>query len=124
MYTTKLAIRWAARIWGGLVFAIMLLMIFGPDPDVTGPVPAEDWFLLSLWGVAILGLVVAWFRELAGALLTIATMFIRELFWVVLKGDWEVSFLIFWLLVVPPAILYLVAWGLDRRMAQASSAQG
>jgi hypothetical protein len=69
-------------------------------------------------------LVVAWFRELAGALLTIATMFIRELFWVVLKGDWEVSFLIFWLLVVPPAILYLVAWGLDRRMAQASAAQG
>ena len=117
-------IRWTARVWGILVFALALIIIFTPDPYASGPVPAEDWFLLSLWGVAVLGLVIAWRWPLVGAILTIGTMFIRELTWIVLKGEWLVSFLLFWLLVVPPAILHLVAWGLDRRMARASAAQG
>jgi hypothetical protein len=108
-------IRWIARIWGVLVFALALVIIFTPDPYATGPVPAEDWFLLSLWGLAILGLLVAWRWELAGGILTIATMFIRELAWVILKGGWVVNFLIVWALVVPPAILFLVAWRLERK---------
>ena len=124
MYIAERAIRFSARIWGGLVFLIAVLMVVMPDPEATEPIPAEDWFLLSLWGVAVLGLVIAWRWPLVGAILTIGTMFIRELTWIVLKGEWLVSFLLFWLLVVPPAILHLVAWGLDRRMARASAAQG
>jgi hypothetical protein len=112
-------IRWTARVWGILVFALALIIIFTPDPYASGPVPAEDWFLLSLWGLAIVGLLVAWRWELAGGILTIATMFIRELVWIILKGDWIVSFLIVWLLVVPPAILFLVAWDLDRKRRRA-----
>jgi hypothetical protein len=52
-------IRWIARIWSIGVFVVALLIIFTPDPYAIGPVPTEDWFLLSLWGVAILGLLVA-----------------------------------------------------------------
>jgi hypothetical protein len=98
-----------------LVFVVALLVIFTPDPNATAPVPAADWFLLSLWGVAILGLLVAWRWELAGGIITIATMFIRELAWVILKGLWMVNFLIVWSFLVPPAILFLVAWGLERK---------
>lgn len=112
-------IRWIARIWSILVFVVALLEIFTPDPNATEPVPVADWFLLSLWGVAILGLLVAWRWELVGGIITIVTMFIRELAWVILKGHWLVNFLIVWLFVVPPAILFLVAWGLERKAKKA-----
>ena len=113
-----LLLRWAARLWSLLVFAVALLVIVVPDPNATEPVPLGDWFLLSLWGVAILGLLVAWRWELAGGILTIATMFVRELAWTAIHGLWLPSFLIVWALVVPPAILFMVAWGMgagDRR---------
>mgnify|MGYP001039902201 CR=1 FL=1 len=124
MYIAKRSIRFAARVWGGLVFLVAVLMIVMPDPEATEPIPVEDWFLLSLWGVAVLGLVIAWRWPVVGAILTLATMFVRELAWIVLKGGWLVSFLLFWLWVVPPAILHLVAWGLDRRMVRSSAVQG
>ena len=108
-------IRWIARIWSILVFVFTLLRIITPDPYATEPVPISDWFLLSLWGVAILGLLIAWRWELIGGIITISIMFVRELIWVVLKGDWWVNFLIFWSFVVPPAILFLVAWRLGRK---------
>ncbi|MBN2550311.1 MAG: hypothetical protein JXB15_14195 [Anaerolineales bacterium] len=108
-------LRWIARIWSLPVFALALLQISAPDPNITQPVPAEDMILLSLWGVAILGLLVAWRWELVGGLITIATMFMRELVWVMLKGGWLVNFLIAWLLIVPPAVLFLIAWRLERK---------
>jgi len=112
-------IRWIARILSLLVFVTTLSILFTPDPYATEPVPAEDWFLLSLWGVAILGLAIAWRWELVGGIITIATMFIRELAWVILKGPWLASFLIVWLFVVPPAILFLGAWRLERKALNA-----
>ena len=111
--------RWIARIWSFLVFAVAILEIFVPDPNATEPVPLADWFLLSLWGVAILGVLVAWRWELVGGIITIATMFIRELVWIILKGQWLVNFLIFWLFVLPPAVLFLLAWGLERKAKNA-----
>jgi hypothetical protein len=107
--------RWIARLWSLPVFALTILIISSPDPNITEPVPAEDWFLLSLWGLALLGLLVAWRWELVGGIITIATMFIREIAWVILKGPWLVNFLLVWAILVPPAILFLVAWRLDRK---------
>ncbi|MFH2103623.1 MAG: hypothetical protein ABIJ39_09760 [Chloroflexota bacterium] len=75
--------------------------------------------ILHLWGVAILGLLVAWRWEFVGGIITIATMFIRELAWVILRGPWLVNFLIIWAFVVPPAILFLVAWGLEKKAKKA-----
>lgn len=109
-------IRWIARIWSSLVIAFTILRVFSPDPYATEPVPAEDIFLLSLWGLAILGLIVAWRWEQWGGLFTISIMFIREICWVILKGPWIVNFLIIWGFVVPPAILFMVASRLERKM--------
>ena len=113
-------IRWIARIWSLVIFAVVLMIIFSPDPHSTEPVPFEDWFLLSLWGVAVLGLLIGWHWELVGGIITIATMFLREVAWVILKGEWLLPFLIFWLAVIPPAILFMVAWGLERKAANSS----
>ena len=113
-------IRWIARIWSMLVFVVALLTIVTPDPYASEPVPLEDWFMLGLWGVAVLGLLVAWRWEPVGGSITLATIVIREIAWLILKGAWWVNFLIVWVFVVPPAILFLVAWGLERRGRVAS----
>ena len=117
-------IRWIARIWSIPILIFAVLRTFAPDPYATEPVPAEDWFLLGLWGVAILGLLVAWRWELVGGIITIATMFFRELAWILLKGDWLVNFLIVWVAVVPPALLFLVAWWLGRNAERAERHAG
>lgn len=116
-------VRWIARIWSIPILIFAVARVVAPDPYATEPVPAEDLFLLGLWGVAILGLLVAWRWELVGGIITIATMFFRELVWVLLKGDWIVNFLIIWAAVVPPAILFLVAWWLDKKAAGAEGAE-
>jgi hypothetical protein len=117
-------LRWVARVWSLLVVGFALLRVVTPDPYVTEPVPAEDWFLLSLWGVAILGLLFALRWELAGASITIGTMLVRELAWVVLKGSWFPAFLLVWLMVVPPAALCLVASGSERKARKTSTSAG
>jgi hypothetical protein len=111
--------RLVARIWSILLFSCALLRVLTPDPYATEPVPIADWFLLSFWAVAILALLLAWKWERLGAIISIATMFLRELAWVLLKGPWLVNFLLVWAVVVPPAVLFLVAWGLERRAKNA-----
>ena len=112
--TVRIA-RWIARLWSLLLFIFALLRVFTPDPYATEPVPAGDWFLLSLLGCSILALMLAWRWELLGAAGAIALTIIRELAFLVLRGRWYVSFLILWAAILPPAILYLVAWRLERR---------
>lgn len=107
-------LRWVARGWSLLVFVFVVMRIITPDPYATQPVPVEDWFLLGMWGAAVLGLLICWRWERLGGILTIAIMFLRELAWVALKGRWFVNFLIVWAFLVPPAILFLVSSHLDR----------
>ncbi len=112
-YTSR--VRWVARFWSLLVFAFVLLRIFTPDPYATEPVPFEDWFLLSLWGIAILGVLVAWRWETVGAIITVGTLLLRELVWVLLKGGWSVNFLLIWALLVPPVVLFQMAQRMERK---------
>jgi hypothetical protein len=113
-------ISWIARIWSILIFIDALIITFRSDPFATEAAAITDAFLLSLYGVAILGLLIAWRWKLMGGIITIVTMFVRELAWIILKGQWVVSFLIIWLFLAPPAILFLVAWALERRAKKAS----
>jgi hypothetical protein len=114
-------IRWIARIWSIPVLVVALFILFIPDSNVTEPVPVADWFLLSLWGIAILGLLISWRWELIGGIITVTTMFIREVAWVILKGPWLVNFLIVWAFVLPPALLFLIAWRLERKARESST---
>jgi hypothetical protein len=108
-------IRWIARIWSIFATAFFLLIFFTGDSGSPGPIAAVDQFLLSLTGLALLGLFIAWRWELVGGIFTIGMLFIRELFWVILKGNWELGFLILWLFIAPPAILFLIAWWLEKK---------
>jgi hypothetical protein len=115
-------IRWIARIWTLPIFAFAIMRILTPDPSITQPVPVVDWFLLSLWGVAIIGLLIAWRWETVGSIITIASMMFRELAWVVLRGPWIVNFLIIWAALVPPALLFLVAKRIEISSTQETNA--
>ena len=57
----NLVVRWIARIWSLAIFVLALVIVFSPDPHATGePIPVTDYVLLGLWGVSVVGLLVAW----------------------------------------------------------------
>jgi len=115
-------VRWIARVWTLPIFAFAILRILTPDPSITEPVPLIDWFLLSLWGVAILGLAIAWRWETAGSIITIAAMICRELAWVLLRGPWIANFLIVWVVILPPEVLFLIAQRIEVRSTNVNDA--
>jgi hypothetical protein len=109
-------VRWIARLWSILIIIATLIIFLSPDSYGNGPIPAVDKFLLSLILFALLGLLAAWRWELVGSIFTITVLFIRELAWVILKGNWLIGFLLLWLLIAPPAVMFLIAWNRERRI--------
>jgi hypothetical protein len=108
-------LRWTARVWSLLAFALAMVVAFSPDPHAVNPITAREFFMLSLWLVAILGLLLAWRFEKLGALISIIIMPLREVLYVLVYREWTINFLLIWALVVPPAVMYLLAWTLDRK---------
>lgn len=111
--------RWVARVWSLFALALALLIALSPDPHATQPISLSDILWLSPWGIAILGLLIAWLWERLGALITILTMFVRELVFYLVHREWTINFLLVWALVIPPAILFLLAAHLDRKQQPA-----
>lgn len=106
-----LILRWAPRVWSVLLAVFALVIIFSPDPYATGePIPATDLVLLGLWGASIVGLLIGWFNERLGAFLAIGAMIIREALFIIVEGRWLANFLLIWLVILPPAVMYLLAW--------------
>ena len=97
---------WIARIWSLLLLFFAVARIISPDPYATEPVPVEDWFLFSFWVLAMVSLILAWRWPKAGAVMAVTILAAREITWILLKDAWLVNFLLFWLIIVPPAILY------------------
>jgi hypothetical protein len=107
--------RWTARVWSLLAIGLGLL-IFIPDSESAGPIASVDKFLLSLTGFAMLGLIIAWRWEHTGGIFTIAMLFIREIAWVILKGNWMLGFLVLWFFFLPPAIMFIITWRLEKQV--------
>ena len=101
-------LRWVARIWSLLALALALLVILTPDPYAVRPITATEIFLLSFWGIAILGLLIGWIWERLGGFIAIFTMAVRELVYWAVTGEWIINFLLIWVLVIPPAVMYLL----------------
>ncbi len=108
-------LRWVARIWGLFALILALLVVFTPDPYQVRPITAMEVFMLSFWGVAILGLILAWRWERFGAVLTLITMPVREVVYFLLHRGWTINFLLIWALVIPPALMFLFAWYKDHQ---------
>jgi hypothetical protein len=70
---------WVARLVAApivLLFAIFFIGegIFGPEPLWQAEMPAGDWLRLATLGVALVGLLLAFFRPRAGGVLAVAAM--------------------------------------------------
>lgn len=72
-------LRWIARIWSLLSLIFALVIATSPDPYAVNPITAREFFMLSLWLIAILGLVLGWRFERLGVLITIIIMPEREI---------------------------------------------
>ena len=112
-----IVLRWVARIWSLFILIFALVIIFSPDPYATGePISTSEFILLGLLGVSVLGLMIAWLRERLGALIAIGTMLVREVIFIIVEGRWYVNFLLFWLAILPPAVMYWFAWRMERKL--------
>jgi len=115
-----LILRWIARIWSLVIFVFALIIIFSPDPYATGePIPVTDYVLLGLWGVSVVGLLVAWQWELLGALIAIGALVLRDLLYLVFRGDWVLNFMLIWAAFLPPAIMFLLVWRMEKKLHDA-----
>jgi len=108
-------LRWTARIWSLLALVLALVVALSPDPYAVNPIKAREVFMLSLWLIAILGLLLAWRFERLGALISIIIMPLREALYVLFYREWTINFLLIWALVIPPAVMYLLVWSKDRK---------
>ena len=108
--------RWAARVWSILgivfVFAFAVAEITGGRPRPT----LQECIGLALWPVGVgVGLVVAWFREELGGILTLGFLIAFYIWNLLRSGHWPHGPYFF--LVAAPGILFLTAGFLSHRRA-------
>jgi hypothetical protein len=107
--------RWVARILSVfvLVLAIGILATSGED-STTETLPVSYWILMSMWMVGVLGLMIAWRFEFAGASIALLALIFRDMFYFSLSGRSLVDFKMIWLPILIPALLFMVVWWFDR----------
>ena len=113
-------LRWAARLWSLAVLVLALIIALSPDPNATGEsVPLGDIIVLSFWGIAVIGLLVAWRYEGLGAIIAIAGAVANYIGFRVVHGSWPPgpNFIVIpGILLVLPAVLFLLARHYDRTL--------
>jgi hypothetical protein len=108
-------IRWVARIWTIPVVILALIAVLNPNPGATGEeVPWLSSFFLIMYAIAVLGLVIGWRWELVGGLLTIVTLVMRDTLYLIMLGNWVENLIFVWIPLVPPAVLFLLAWRMEK----------
>jgi len=108
-------IRWVARFWTIPVVILALIAVLNPNPGVTGEeVPWLSSFFLIMYAIAVLGLVIGWRWELAGGLLTIITLVMRDTLYLIMLGNWVENLIFVWIPLIPPAVLFLLAWRMEK----------
>lgn len=101
-------LRWIARMLSLGVFAILGAFAFGEGT----PRPA-DWLLLACFPIGpVLGLMLAWWREILGALLTLASL---AAFYLLCIAEGRAPVGPYFAILASPAALFLLAGLLRRR---------
>ena len=110
-------IRWLARIAGSLLVLFFLLMVLGYiiEPQGSGKITPSEIPLIAGMIAMLLGLIIAWFREGLGALLTIGGFLYFLANELIVKQSFNT-----WILVAYPAVgfLFLLCWWQSRRPAK------
>ena len=108
-------LRWVARVWTIPVVILALVAVITSDLNTSND--PENWlssFFLVMWGFATLGLVVGWRWELAGGLITIVTLVMRDTLYIIMGGTWVENILFVWIPLIPPAVMFLIVWRMEK----------
>jgi len=116
-------LRWIARITGTLMVIFLLIMFIGEALEGSkkhegSPFASVSPLILIIfvvWGVALAGLVVAWWKEGIGGMISLISymlVYILNLFNKEAAMRWNAITLFLFLSL--PAILYLIYWKLDK----------
>jgi len=108
-------LRWVARLWGLVAFVFLVAIFVSPDPHAVNPITLREGFMLSLWALTFLALILAWRWERLGALIAIILLPVRELLYILFYREWTINFLMIWAVVLPPAVMFLIAWHSDQK---------
>jgi hypothetical protein len=104
-----LALRWVARL--SSIASIGLIIAFATaDPKVPQP---QEWLLLALFPIGVVvGMVVGWWRELAGGLIGTASLF--AFYAAFLANGYSLNRGVWFGVFALPAMLFLAAGLLQR----------
>ncbi|HLA97998.1 MAG TPA: hypothetical protein VJL34_06060 [Anaerolineales bacterium] len=111
-------VRWVARLLSLLVLGFALLIFLEPEPNAVEPLPLKDWIELGFYGLALLGLLLAWRWEGLGGAIAILGVLGNNVAFLILRGYWMGGLLIPAFFVSLPGILFLVYWAMTRNMAE------
>ena len=116
--------RWTARIWSILVLIFAIVLLLTQLSADSGEAPTTlFWVLFGLWFFGVLGLVAGWRWEIAGAVIAITALISREMAVFYLSGEFLVGFWLVWLPIIPPAVLYILAWREESKQKEAQIIQ-
>ena len=109
--------RWLARIWSLLVFAVVVPILIPRDPFSVELAPDAPWSLLGSYALSVLGLAVAWRWEGVGGVVAIAGLPAYILRSLVTRGIWiaDMRTTLVWIAFFAlPGLIFLSAWSHSR----------
>ena len=107
--SAALVARWIARVWSILSILAVIAFAVGEFGTSTGPRPTpQEWGGLLLFPIGVgVGLILAWYREALGAILSLGCLGAFYL-WNLLHSE-RLPQGPFFLLLAAPALIFLVA---------------
>ena len=107
-------LRWIARIWSIVVYGLAIMILISPDPFQAKPIPMGDWLELGFYGLALIGLLLAWRWEGFGGAIAIACPIGHAIAFRLRRGYWFPG-LVPGIFFVVPGILFVLCWVASRR---------
>ncbi len=101
--------RWVARIWSLGPILFVLLEVLTPDSELVEPVPWTDWLALSFVFISVFGLAVAWRWERLGGWISVITLAVFTVLFLIMVERSFPAVLIFLVGIGVPAGLFLIS---------------
>jgi hypothetical protein len=115
--SVELLIRWIARVWSILCFALVLAFTVTEAIQRSGPPPTlNEWLGLIFWPIGVcVGLAVAWFREELGGSVALGCLIAFYVWNLARSGHWPQG--PFFFLIAAPGLVFILAGFLSHRTA-------
>jgi hypothetical protein len=104
-------IRWTARIWSIASLGLILLFVIG---EGINPTMTREWVGLIFFPLGIsIGMILAWWREALGGIITVGSLLIFYVIHFATAGGFPKGWA--WLVFAAPGFLFLIASWLSRK---------